>query len=185
MNSIDPLSSSLFFSATAAATRDSKEKDKVKEKKKSSFASMVEKNQEIEALVSAGLPAEIAGLSMEDSVVFLKDQIDSSADVLNSDFNAENFAKFRKSIAQFMKYVSRNNYEIIKRKRPGKPVLVKGVSNVFFSEKRDRDPLVQVKVVDQKLDELASMILQNYGDKLKMMSKVNEIKGLIVDFLAV
>ena len=59
------------------------------------------------------------------------------------------------------------------------------VKGVFFSEKREIDPFYQVRVIDTKLDELANMILQNYGDKISMLSKVNEIKGLIVDFMAV
>ena len=47
-----------------------------------------------------------------------------------------------------------------------------------------RDPLFQVRVVNEKLAELTAMVMQNHADKIKMLSKVEEIKGLLVDFLA-
>jgi uncharacterized protein YaaR (DUF327 family) len=43
---------------------------------------------------------------------------------------------------------------------------------------------VQLRVVDEKLNELATMVLQNYNDKIQMLAKVDEIKGLLVDFFA-
>ena len=184
MAGIDPLSNSLFLSANlnkAQEVKKQKEKSEIK-KKRNIFSSMVEKNQEIEHLTSQGLPAEIAGLSTEESIIFLKDNIDICAEQLENDFSAENFTKFRKSISQFMKFITKNNFEVINHKRPRKQIMVKGV---FFSEKREIDPFYQVRVIDTKLDELANMILQNYGDKISMLSKVNEIKGLIVDFMAV
>ena len=57
-------------------------------------------------------------------------------------------------------------------------------STVYFSEKRPKDPYVQLRVVDEKLNELATMVLQNYNDKIQMLAKVDEIKGLLVDFFA-
>ena len=88
-------------------------------------------------------------------------------------------SRMRKLVKDFL---VKNNFEVINHKRPRKQIMVKGV---FFSEKREIDPFYQVRVIDTKLDELANMILQNYGDKISMLSKVNEIKGLIVDFMAV
>ena len=43
---------------------------------------------------------------------------------------------------------------------------------------------MQVQVVNRRLDELATMILQNHTDRIQMLTKVDEIKGLIVDFFA-
>ena len=111
MAGIDPLSNSLFLSANlnkAQEVKKQKEKSEIK-KKRNIFSSMVEKNQEIENLTSQGLPAEIAGLSTEESIIFLKDNIDICAEQLENDFSAENFTKFRKSISQFMKFITKNN----------------------------------------------------------------------------
>lgn len=181
MNGIDSLNSSLYFAASAAAQK-SKDKDKLKteKSKKSAFSSMVEKSQEMDSLASAGLPVELAGMEPEEAVNFLKDAVDIAADKLSEDMNAENFAGFRKSVSQFLKYIERNNFEVTKKKRFG----TSHKKSVFFEESRPRDPYFQVHVVDTKLNELAAMVLQNHTDKLRMMSKVDEIKGLIVDFFA-
>lgn len=182
MNGIDSLNSSLYFAAASAASQKSKEKDKLKtdKAKKSSFTSMMEKSQELDSLASAGLPVELAGMTTEEAVVFLKDAVDMAADKLSENMTAENFAGFRKSVGQFLKYIEKNNFEVTKKKRFGSS----HVKSVFFEETRPRDPLFQVRVVDQKLNELAVMVMQNHSDKLRMLSKVDEIKGLLVDFFA-
>ena len=56
---------------------------------------------------------------------------------------------------------------------------------MYFEEVRPKDPYYQIHVINTELDKLATMVLQNHSDKLALMSKVDEIKGLVVDFLAV
>lgn len=180
MNSIDPLSSSLYFSAVTNASKEATKGKKVEKSNKTSFSSMVKKSQEVEELLSFGLPIEIAGMEIEEAVAFLKDSVDSAADKLSSEINAENFADFRMAVTNFVKYISKNNFEIDKTKRFG----MTKKSTVYFSEKRPKDPYVQLRVVDEKLNELATMVLQNYNDKIQMLAKVDEIKGLLVDFFA-
>lgn len=184
MNGIDVLNNSaLYFSANSlSAKKAQNEKDKVKTSKtnKSSFANMVEKQEEVFNLASAGLPLEIAGMSVEDAVIFLKDAVDQAADRLTEQANDKTMADFRKSVGQFIKYIEKNNYEIKSKKRFGSTHR----KSVYFEEKRQRDPLFQIHVIDTKLDELAAMVLQNHADKLRLLTKVDEIKGMLVDFLA-
>ena len=185
MNSIDTLNTSLYFSAAANASREAaKEQDKLKtsKTKKSAFTSMLEKQQEIEELASQGLPEEIAGMSQEDAVIYLKDALDIAADKLEEKQTAENFSAFRKTVSQFFKYIEKNNFEVTKKPRLRKRMTIK--KSVFHTVRRPPDPYCQVRVVNQKLDEITSMILQNHGDKIAMLSKIGEIKGLIVDFFA-
>lgn len=183
MNGIDSLNSSaLYFSAAQAASKKlQSEQEKVKTNKaKTSFSDMVGKQEEALQLASLGLPVEIAGLSVEDAVVYLKDAVDEAGDKLSEQFNDVNVASFKKAVSQFIKYVEKNNYEIKSRKRFG----LSHKKTVYFEEKRPRDPLFQVRVVNEKLAELTAMVMQNHADKIKMLSKVEEIKGLLVDFLA-
>ena len=112
MSSMDVLNSSLYFSSVANASREAQknqDKQKVDKTKKTAFSSMMQKSQEIQELASEGFPVEIAGMSVEEAVVFLKDAVDSSADKLNDFVSAENFAEFRKSVSSFLKYVEKNN----------------------------------------------------------------------------
>lgn len=183
MGEFDVLNSSLYFSAASAASQKAqKEQSKLKSEKakKSSFENIMKKEEEIFELANSGLPVEIAGLSIEDAVNYLKDAVDTAADELSESANEKNVAAFRKSVGQFIKYIEKNNYEIKSRKRLG----VSHRKSVYFEEKRPVDPLFQVRVIDKKLDELAMMVLQNHADKLNLLSKIEEIKGLLVDFLA-
>ena len=82
------------------------------------------------------------------------------------------------------RWCENNNYEVAKIKRFGRERTYRGTSP-FFAEKRKPEPYVQVQVVNRRLDELATMILQNHTDRIQMLTKVDEIKGLIVDFFAV
>lgn len=185
MNGIDSLNAAFNFTAAQTASQKLKDKENLKtqKSKKSAFSSFLEKSQEAENLVSLGLPSELAGMSVEEGVVFLKDAVDMAGDALSEEMNAANFAKFRKSVSQFLKFIQKNSLEVAKIKRLRREVRVKGLSP-FFEEKRERDPYFQIRIVDQKLEELAAMVLQNHQDKLNMMSKVDEIKGLLVDFFA-
>lgn len=186
MNSVDALSTSLYFSATANAAREAKkeqENAKTQKAKKTPFSSILEKTQEEEKLASLGLPPEIAGLDEEDAVVFLKDALDIAADKLEERASAENFAQFRKSVSQFFKYLEKTNFEVTKRKRLRTRIITK--KSVYNTIQRKQDPYFQIKVINQRLDEMASMILLDHADKLSMLSKIGEIQGLIVDFFAV
>jgi hypothetical protein len=44
--------------------------------------------------------------------------------------------------------------------------------------------VVQLRIVDEKLNDLASEILANQIDKLLILKRVEEIQGLLVDVLA-
>lgn len=185
MNSVDSVGTSLYFSAatfSAQETKKEQDKQKIGKAKKSTFSSFVKSNQEMEDLASAGLPLEIAGMSEEEAVVYLKDALDIAADKLEENQNAENFSNFRKTISQFFKYIEKNNFEVTKNKRLKKRFYTK--KSVYNTVTRIQDPYFQIKIVNQKLDEMARMILQNHADKIQLLNKVGEIKGLIVDFFA-
>lgn len=186
MNSIDSLNSALFFTASSVAAKEAQkeqQKSKIDKTKKSAFAMAVEKNQEINELVEAGLPAEIAGLSTEEAVIYLKDQIDLAGDELLEKMDMNSFHRFKKSVSNMMKYLEKYNYKIKVVKRKG-IVQSRGTFGPFFNELHERNPYVQVRVIDEKLDHVASEILKSHIDKLQMLAKIDEIKGLVVDFFA-
>jgi len=177
MNSVDPLNHSLYFSAAASASQqasaEARKKEKASSAKHTSFSSILQKNTEEQELSAAGLPPEIAGLSEEESVVFLKDAVDKAGDDLTDSMTPESFAKYRTAISQFMRYVEKKSFDIDIHKRPG-----------FNRKGKPRDPAVQILVINKKLDMLASDLLYNHSDKLKLLAKLDEINGLLVDLLA-
>ncbi|WP_296328417.1 YaaR family protein [uncultured Treponema sp.] len=167
-------SQSLYFAATQAASQQQAQQAKKAEKKeKSAFASAFEKRKAEANLVSEGLPPELAGMSEEEAIVFLKDAMDMAGDELKARQDLASMEKYRRKVSQFMKYVAKNNFEIISKKRFGRN-----------RKGRPVDPYIQVQVIDQKLNQLASEMLILHGANLNLLAKVEEIQGLIIDLMA-
>lgn len=180
MPGIDPLNSqSLYFAAAAAASHEAARKEQAGKKEKTgqavrpSFTASLKKSQEEVTLASEGLPTEIAGMDEEQAVIFLKDAVDIAGDDLKARQGLEQIETYRKKISQFLRYISRNNFEVIEHKRLG-----------FSRKGRPLDPQIQIKVINKKLEGLVSDMLYNHADNLKILAGVEEINGLIVDLLA-
>ncbi len=176
MASIDPLGQSLYFQAASSqqAVLQGKKKTETEKVKKSSFASIFKKAQEENELVSEGLPVEIAGMDMESAIVFLKDNVDMAGELLKNSQTPETFGKYKKAVSQFLRYLEKNNYEVVKIQRRG-----------FNRRTKKRlDPRVQVKVINQKLDQLATDMLFNHRDKLGLLARLEELNGLLIDIVA-
>ncbi len=169
-----------FFAASQLASQQAAIQSRKTEKsKKSAFASALHKNHEISELVSEGLPPEIAGMSEADAIVFLKDAVDIASEELKRRQDLEAMETFRKAVGQFMKYIVKNNFEIHREKLSEK-------MRMRISKRTGRpvDPKIQIRIIDQKLNQLASEMLILHGKNLQLLAKVEEINGMIVDLLA-
>ncbi|MCR5607207.1 MAG: YaaR family protein [Treponema sp.] len=171
---------SLYFQATAAASQQearlaAKKKKEIEKPRLNSFTSIFKKAQEENQLEAEGLPAEIAGMTPEDAIVYLKDNVDSMGDLLKNSKTPATFSKYRTAVSQFMRYVEKNNFQVIKIQRRG------------FNRKTKRrlDPRIQVKVINTKLDQLASDMLYNHMENLKLLARVEEINGMLIDLIAI
>ncbi len=183
MNSIDSTSNGLYYNATQAAAsqaamqaqaQSARRAEKDKAVKKPLFSSLVNKSQEENVLASQGLPPEIAGLSQEDALVYLKDQLDMAGDALSRNSTAQEFDKYKKAVSQFVKFMVKNNFKV---DAPPRFVRTKA------GKKMEKMELVQV--IDKKLEQLNYEIWYNHLDKLKLLEKIHEINGLVVDLTAV
>lgn len=188
MNSVDSLNSALYWTASTVAANEAKKEQQSKtsaaaKTKKSSFASAVQKNVEINELIQSGLPEEIAGLSSEEAVIYLKDQIDIAGDEVLQKMDMVSFNKFKKSISNMLKYLEKYNYKIKVVKRKGYTIS-QGSFGPFLHEVHEKKPYVQIRIIDEKLDHLAQEILKSHADKIKILANIDEIKGLVVDFFA-
>ena len=183
MNSIDPTSNGLYYNATQtaanqaaaqAASQNARKAEKDKAVKKPLFSSMVNKSQEENVLASQGLPPEIAGLSQEDALVFLKDRLDEAGDALSDNPSGQNLDNYKKAVSQFIKYMQKQNFVLEEHKRAGRA-----------RDGKKKDPVVLVQTIDKKLEQLNYEIWYNHLDKLKLLEKIHEINGLVVDLTAV
>ncbi len=173
---------SLYFAAAQAAAhqqaRDAAKKEKTAGPKKTSFQNALEKEQELFSLKQEGLPEELAGMEPEEAIVFLKDAVDIAGDQMAAMPSSEQIENFRKKLGNFMKYISRNNYEVltIQRKYKGRPLINKKTGKPAY--------FVQVQVINQKFENLAMDLIHEHSQNINVLKRLEEIKGLIVDLLA-
>lgn len=180
---LDALSSSaLYFSSVqSASVNQSKEAQKEinsAKQKKVSFNTLIKQSEEEAKLLKEGLPVEIAGMSADEAIIFLKDALDVASENLQANPGLHQVQEYKEKIGNLMKYISRNNYEVLitKRRYRGRPLI----------DKKNGKPLhyVQIKVIDEKLEKLTRDILYNQSKNLNLLSRLEEINGLIVDLLA-
>ena len=185
MNSIDSTSNGLYYNATQAAAsqaaaqaaaQSARKAEKDKAVKKPAFTSMVEKQAAENLLASQGLPPEIAGLSQEEALVYLKDQLDMAGDALSRNSTVQEYDNYKKAVSQFIKFMVKNNFTV---EAPPRFVRVKG------SVKSKKEKMELVQAIDKKLEQLNYDIWYNHLDKLKLLEKIHEINGLVVDLTAV
>lgn len=176
MNTVDPLGQALYFTAVSSAAgeaaKEAKKKKSDAQQRTGIFSAMLKKNEEANELVSSGLPSEIAGMSVEDAVVFLKDRVTTSGDRLVDSMTEDAFVEYRRAVSQLMKYVVKYSFEIEQ---------LAGRRNRRTNKERI---FVQVRIIDEKLNNLAAEILANQADTFLLLKRVEEIRGLLVDVLA-
>ncbi|MCR4899608.1 MAG: YaaR family protein [Treponema sp.] len=188
MSDINPLGASSYYSglqnATSQAAAEAR-KEKTSSSKKISFSKLVEagaKAKEESILESQGLPPQIAGMSIEDAAVFLKDAVDTAGNKLSESVSSENIMEFRNAVRQFIKYVVDNNYVEYKKNRRGfsQP---QQIFSKFNTKLRPKDPRLIIETLNQKLDGMVRDTMNMQLDNIKILARVGEIKGLIVDLM--
>lgn len=167
-------SQSLYFAATQAASQQvTQQARQAQKKEKSSFAQSLTRHQEEASFLSQGLPAELAGMTEDEAIVFLKDEMDIAGDELKQHQSLESMEKYRKKVSQFMKYIVKINYNFITTREQKK-----------LRTGRIIKPMHQIQIIDQKLNQLAAEMLILHGANLNLLAKVEEINGMIIDLLA-
>jgi uncharacterized protein YaaR (DUF327 family) len=111
----------------------------------------------------------------EEALAGLMDAVhNAGSDLLNRPF-PEEILRYKKAVRNFIHYVVENSYEVRKVQGIKKKLVVRG-------ETRWKETAYnQIQVIDRKLEELAAAILSGQASQLETVSKINEIKGLLVD----
>ena len=102
----------------------------------------------------------------QEALTELMDAVHSSgSDLLDRPFHEE-ILRYKKAVRNFVNYVVENAFALEKTQARHK-----GRTKIY----------TQVQVIDRKLEELAAAILSGQTSQLTRVSKVDEIKGLLVD----
>ncbi len=197
MAEIDSLGSNYYYSGVQNASHETikrntekKEINKTTGSKRLSFEKLL-KGDDVEEpqFIAEGLPPEIATMSIDDAAVYLADAVSMAGNAFSEEQTQENLEKFKTSVSQFIKFVVSNNFEVNikqKRQRPGKSGQP---SRLFvFSDytvpAQKKNPRYSIDIINEKLDALARETLSAQSNNLKLLTQVNEIKGLIVDLMS-
>ena len=137
-------------------------KDNIRQKGKTIFSKFMEG--------AASQTAELGPLSQlapsEETLTELMDAVHSTGSDLADRPFPDEILRYKKAVRDFMHYVVENAYSIEKHQ---------------FTRRGNIRIHVQVQVIDQKLEEIAAAILSGQTNQLERVSKLDEIKGLLVD----
>ena len=126
----------------------------------------------------------LADLPVSDETVnMLMDEVRSSGDVLKSRPFPEEIMRYKQAVRGFINYVVKNSYSIDREEglpnfikpgfkgRRGTPEAMKGKE------------YTKIQVIDRKLEDLAAMLLSSQIRQMELVSRLEEIRGLLVDLL--
>ena len=99
----------------------------------------------------------------------LKNKIDEQGNLLSDKVNVTEYEKYRKLIREFIDEIVSNGYTFSRE-------------DTFASRGRHRY-IATVKIVDQKLDELGKEVMKEQADKLEILSRIDDIRGLLLDLM--
>ena len=189
MSDITPLGASTYYgglqNATSQAAKNA-QKEKTSSASKVKFSEILKSGSKTQAerdVEAAGFPPEIAGMSIEDAAVFLKDAVDTAGNKLAEAATTENIVAFRDSVRQFIKYIVENNYLEHKKEFRHKLSAPQQIFSKYNTKPRPKDPRVIIETINQKLDSMVRDTLTQQSSNLKILERANEIKGLIVDLM--
>ncbi|MDR1127565.1 MAG: YaaR family protein [Treponema sp.] len=119
--------------------------------------------------------AEIAGMEnlpvSQETIDNLMDEIHSKGDELKKRPLPQEILLYKKAVHDFLDFIVKNAYDIEKQ--------------IGARRKREENQkiFIQVKVIDQRLEQLAMVILAGQADQMKILARLEEINGLLVDLL--
>ena len=119
----------------------------------------------------------------EETVNILIDEVRSAGDTLRDRPFPEEIVRYKQAVRNFINFVVKNSYTvdhetgIPKFLKPG----YKGPRGTPESMKQIT--YTKINVIDKKLEDLAAMLLSSQMTQLEITSRLEEIKGLLIDLM--
>ncbi len=110
---------------------------------------------------------DYSSLDLED----LLDGIHEAGDALKDLPTLENVKLYKKSVSKFLNFIVKNTLETVT------------TAGSNFNPLKKQKKYTIIRVIDEKLEQLAAGVLQNQSDKLYILERIEEINGLIVNLV--
>ena len=119
----------------------------------------------------------------EESVDRLMDDVRDAGDKLMNRPLPEEIIRYKQAVRNFINYVVQNNFSLSREE--GVPNFLKpGFKGQRGTPEAMRGyGYTKIEVIDKKLEDLAAMLLANQGHHLELVSRLEEIKGLLIDLM--
>jgi uncharacterized protein YaaR (DUF327 family) len=119
----------------------------------------------------------------EDTVNYLIDEVRSTGDALRGRPFPDEILRYKQAVRNFIHYIVENAYS--KSTEAGIPGFLKpgykGPRGTL--ESRKQIAYTKIQVIDAKLEELAKHLLTSQMQQLEIASRLEEIKGLLIDLM--
>ncbi|GBU29651.1 hypothetical protein R84B8_03224 [Treponema sp. R8-4-B8] len=119
----------------------------------------------------------------DEAVNVLMDEVRDAGDRLKDRPFGEEIMRYKQAVRNFINYVVQNCYSkendegILNKLKPG----FKGRRTT--PEATEAKQYVKIQVIDKKLEDLAAMLLSGQRRQMELVSRLEEIKGLLIDLL--
>ena len=119
----------------------------------------------------------------DDTVNALMDEVRSAGDILHSRPFPDEILRYKQAVRNFMNYVVQNSFDLDHEK--GIPKFLKpGFSGQRGTpDAMSQKPYTKIQVIDKKLEDLAAHLLSRQTSQLELTSRLEEIRGLLIDLL--
>jgi len=181
MAKVDGADTSFFMNPAAySQVKDQKKGKGIRRAEQTEFADLFDS-------LRVKTAQELGGLQnlpvSDDTVNALMDEVRDAGDNLKNRPLPEEIIKYKKAVRDFINYVVQNSYSLdheeglLNKYKPG----YKGKRTAPGADKS----LVYTKIsfIDKKLDDLAAMLLSNQKYQMELVSRLEEIKGLLIDLM--
>ena len=182
MAKVDTDVQSLFMnpSAYTQVKDDSKKIKGIKRGSKTEFSKIFE---EIRGKTAGELgPLQNLPVS-EETLDYLMDEVRSAGDTLRTRPFPDEIIRYKQAVRNFMHYIVENSYSL--DHETGIPKFLKGGYRGprGTPEAMKQITYTKIQVIDKKLEDMAAMLLSSQAQQLELTSRLEEIKGLLIDLL--
>jgi len=99
----------------------------------------------------------------------MKQEIDEQGKRLADRVDVKDFEKYRRLIREFLDEIVSNGYTFSRE-------------DAYASRGKHRY-IATVRVVDEKLDALGKEVLKEQADKIEILNRIDDIRGLLLDLM--
>jgi uncharacterized protein YaaR (DUF327 family) len=119
----------------------------------------------------------------EDSVNLLMDEVRSAGDDLKKRPLPEEIMRYKQAVRNFINYVVQNGFALDHEEGLPKYLKPGFTGQRGTDDARSKKGYTKIQVIDRKLEDLAAMLLSSQMRQMELVSRLEEIKGLLIDLL--